>query len=175
MAKAPGSRRHSSDASFVFGKKSMQNAAHNRTIIMKMKTAFFTVLVIALLLVRVPAASLNQTIASINSDAKKDPAKAAQSLSASIKVPVATLEKEKTRTNLSYGDLFAAHSIAKASGKSFDEVAAMKSKGQTWDKIAETLGVSLDGKKNAQKPMAKATPSPTPHKSLFEEQKDRYK
>jgi hypothetical protein len=142
---------------------------------MKMKTAFFTVLVIALLIVRLPATSLNQTIASINSDAKKDPAKAAQSLSASIKVPVATLEKEKTRTNLSYGDLFAAHSIAKASGKSFDEVAAMKSKGESWDKIAETLGVSLDGKKKAQAPVpAKPTPTP-PTKTLHQEQMDRYK
>ena len=48
----------------------MQNAAHNRTSITKLKTAFFTVLVIALLVGRVPAASLTQTIVRIDSDAK---------------------------------------------------------------------------------------------------------
>jgi len=87
------------------------------------------------------------------------------------------LEKQKAKyPNLNYGDLFAANSIAKASGKSFDEVASMKAKGQSWDKISDSLGVSLDGKKktNAQQPNAKPSATP-PTKSLFQEQKDRYK
>jgi hypothetical protein len=142
---------------------------------MKSKIAFFTVLLLAVVAVRLPAAALNQTIANINADAKKDPAKAAQAVSVSTKVPVATLEKEKARTNLSYGDLFAAHSIAKASGKTFDEVAALKSKGQGWDAIANSLGVSLDGKKSAQKPVVQAKPTPTPpKKTLEQEQRERY-
>ena len=146
---------------------------------MKMKTIFLTVLLTTLVAAGLPAASLNQTMASINADAKKEggPAKVLQSISASTKVPVATLEKQKAKNaNLTYGDLFAANTIAKASGKSFDEIAAMKAKGQSWDKISESLGVSLDGKKktNAPQPNAKASPTP-PTKSLFQEQKDRYK
>ena len=146
---------------------------------MKMKTVFLTVLLTTLVAVGLPAASLNQTMANINADAKKEggPAKVLQSISASTKVPVATLEKQKAKyPSLNYGDIFAANSIAKASGKSFDEVASMKAKGQSWDKISDSLGVSLDGKKktNAQQPNAKPSATP-PTKSLFQEQKDRYK
>ena len=127
-------------------------------------TAFLPLLLCALLAVRRTAASLNQTIASINSDAKKAgrPESASSRSRSARKVPVATLEKEKARTSLTYGDLFAAHAIAKASGKSFDEVVTLKSKGESWDKIAETLNVSLDGKKKAQAPAAKTTPNPAP-------------
>ena len=124
------------------------------------------------------AASLMQTVNNINSDAQKDPKRALESISASTKVPVATLEKEKARhSGLTYGDLFAAHTIAKTSGKNFDEIATMKEKGQTWDKIADANGVATDSnKKTADKNAPKASPTPTaPAKSLFQEQKDRYK
>jgi hypothetical protein len=143
---------------------------------MKTKTALFTLLLVAAMAFRLSAATLNQTIASINADAKKDPAKALQSISASTKVPVATLEKEKTKhANFSYGDLFAAHAIAKSSGKNFEEVAALKAKGETWDKIADSMGVSLDGKTKTQAPAAKPSPTPTPpQKTLRQIQAERY-
>ena len=145
---------------------------------MKMKTAFFTLLLVALMAFRLSAATLNQTIANINADAKKDPAKALQSISASTKVPVATLEKEKAKyANFTYGDLFAAHSIAKTSGKNVDEIAALKNKGQTWDQIADANGVDVGGKKKTaqktQAPAAKPTPTP-PKKTLSQEQRERY-
>jgi hypothetical protein len=87
---------------------------------------------------------------------------------------VATLEKEKAKSGLNYGDLYAAHAIASAAGKSFDQIAALKAKGQTWDKIADDNGVSLGGKK-APKTVAVAKPTPTPPmKTLRQEQADRY-
>lgn len=142
---------------------------------MKMKTALFALLLVAAMAFHLSAATLNQTMASIDADAKKDPAKALQSISASTKVPVATLEKEKARhSNFTYGDLFAAHAIAKTAGKNFEDVAAMKAKGETWDKIADSLGVSLDGKKKAQAPAAKPTPTATPQKTLRQIQAERY-
>jgi hypothetical protein len=142
---------------------------------MKMKEIFFTLLLVAAMACGLSAVTLNQTIASINADAKKDPAKAMQSISASTKVPVATLEKEKAKhANFSYGDLFAAHTIAKSSGKSFEEVAALKAKGDTWDKIADSLGMSLDPKKKTQGPAAKPSPTPTPQKTLRQIQAERY-
>jgi len=140
---------------------------------MKMKTALFTLLLLAAMAFHLSAATLNQTIASINADAKKDPAKALQSISASTKIPVATLEKEKAKhSNLSYGDLFAAHAIAKSAGKSFEDVAALKAKGETWDKVADSLGVSLDGKKKTQTAAVKPTPTP-PQKTLRQIQAER--
>ena len=125
------------------------------------------------------APTIKQTVANINADAAKPggEARVVQSVSKSTGVPAATLEKQKASTGLTYGDLFAAHSIAKASGKNFAEIAALRKKGQTWDQIAEANGVDIGGKKTtAAKTDPAAKPSPTPpQKSLFQEQKDRYK
>lgn len=123
------------------------------------------------------AASINQAIASINADAQKQggPERVLKSISASTHVPVATLEKEKAKSGLSFGDLYVAHAIASASGKSFDQIAALKAKGQSWDKIAEENNVSLGGKKVTKTVQAKPSPSPTPPmKTLRQEQADRY-
>ncbi len=111
------------------------------------------------------AASITQTITSINADAQKPggPERALKSISASTHVPVATLAKEKASTGLTYGDLYIAHAIASASGKSFDQIAKLKTKGQGWDKIADSNNVSLDGKTKKKKDQvanAKSTPAP---------------
>lgn len=148
---------------------------------MKMKKLFLALFVLAVMTaVGVQAASIEKTMASINADANKPggPEQVLKSISASTHVPVATLEKQKAKSGMSYGDLFAAHSIAKAAGKSFEEIAAQKAKGESWGKIAEANNVSLGDKKANKtaeaKPMPKPTPTP-PQKSLFQEQRDRYK
>jgi hypothetical protein len=146
---------------------------------MKMKTLSLTLVVLFSITAGLFGATVKQTVASINADASKPggPARVVQSISKSTGVPAATLEKQKASTGLTYGDLFAAHSIAKASGKTFDEIAALKKKGQTWDQIAEANGVDIGGKKTAtakNQPAAKPSPTP-PQKSLSQEQRDRYK
>jgi hypothetical protein len=148
---------------------------------MKMRQLILTLSALAVVTAAgVQAASIQQTMANINADANKPggPEQVLKSISASTGVPVATLEKQKAKTGMSYGDLFAAHSIAKAAGKRFEEIAAQKAKGESWDKIAEANNVSLGGKKANKKaevkPMVKPTPTP-PQKSLFQEQRDRYK
>ena len=144
-----------------------------------MKFSYLRLLVLVVLTaVGVEAGSIQKTIANINADADKPggPEQVLKSISASTHVPVATLEKQKAKSDLSYGDLFMAHSIAKASGKSFDEIAALKTKGQSWDAVAEASNVSLGGKKSVNKPaVAAAKPSPTPEgRSLRQEQNDRF-
>lgn len=144
-----------------------------------MKTLSLTLVVLFSITAALFGATIKQTVASINADAGKPggPARVVQSISKSTGVPAATLEKQKASTGLTYGDLFAAHSIAKASGKTFDEIAGLKKKGQTWDQIAEANGVDIGGKKTAtakNQPAAKPSPTP-PQKSLFQEQRDRYK
>jgi hypothetical protein len=147
---------------------------------MKMKTFCLTLLVLVSVIgVGVSDASINSTIAKINADANKPggPEQALKSISASTNVPVATLEKRKAQSGLSYGDLFIAHSIAKAAGKNFDEIAALKAKGQSWETIADANNVSLDGKKKSvkQPAVAKATPTPAePPKSAAQEARDRW-
>ena len=143
-----------------------------------MKTLSLTLVVLFSITAALFAATIKQTVASINSDAGKEggPARVVQSISKSTGVPGATLEKQKASTGLTYGDLFAAHSIAKASGKTFDEIAALKKKGQTWDQIAEANGVDIGGKKTStakNQPAAKPSPTP-PKKTLQQEQRERY-
>lgn len=143
---------------------------------MTMKKFYLTLVALLILsAVAVQAASLKQSIASLNADAQKPggPERAMKSISASTHVPVATLEKEKAKTHLSHGDLYAAHAIASASGKSFDQIAALKAKGQSWEKIAADNGVSLDGKKMATNTTAKPSPTP-PQKTLRQIQNERY-
>lgn len=143
---------------------------------MKIKRFSLTLLVlISVTAVLAQAASINQTIANINADANKEggPERVLKTISASAHVPAATLEKEKAKSGLTYGDLYIAHSIASASGKSFDQIAALKAKGQTWDKIAEDNNVSLGGKKAVKKVVAKPSPTP-PTKTLRQEQAERW-
>ena len=144
-----------------------------------MKTLSLTLVVLFSVTAALSAATIKQTVASINADASKEggAARVVQSISKSTGVPAATLEKQKASTGLTYGDLFAAHSIAKASGKTFEEIAGLKKKGENWDQIAEANGVDIGGKKSAtakNQPAAKPSPTP-PQKSLSQEQRDRYK
>ena len=152
--------------------------SHPKNNHMKIKKLFLTLLVLGCVTtVGVQAATINQTIAKINADANKPggPEQVLKSISASTHVPVATLEKEKAKSGLNYGDLYAAHAIASASGKSFDQIAALKAKGQTWDKIADDNNVSLGGKKMVKNAVAKPTPAPSPaKKTLRQEQAERY-
>lgn len=144
-----------------------------------MKTFSLTLVVLFSITAFLSAATIKQTVASINADATKPGGseRVVKSISKSTGVPAATLESQKASTGLTYGDIFAAHSIAKASGKNFAEIAALKKKGQTWDQIADANGVDIGGKKTtAAKNEPGAKPSPTPpQKSLSQEQRDRYK
>ena len=126
--------------------------------------------------VRVDAASINQTIASINADAQKPggPERILKSISASTNVPVATLEKEKAKFGLSFGDLYVAHAITSAAGKKFDQIVGLKKQGQTWDKIADDNNVSLDGKK-VKKDVANTKPMPAKKASIPQADNSGYK
>jgi hypothetical protein len=135
-----------------------------QSLYMKMRD-FFLALVILLSAsaVRLEAASINQTIASINADAQKPggPERVSKSISASMHIPVAALANEKASTGLSYGDLYIAHAIACAAGKSSDQIVRLKMHGQTWDKIADDNNVSL-GSQKVKKNVANAKPTPVP-------------
>jgi MinD-like ATPase involved in chromosome partitioning or flagellar assembly len=91
------------------------------------------------------AADLEKVIAMLNGDAEKEGGKTAvlQKISRETKVPVATLEAQKARTHLSYGEIFAANSIASGARKSFDQIAALKAQGQSWRQIVRDNRVSM--------------------------------
>lgn len=117
---------------------------------MKTKSALITLLVLSCAIVAsAKEASINQMIASLNADAAKPGGdeRVLKSISASTHVPVAILAKEKAASGLTYGDLYIAHAISNAAGKSFNDVVKLKKQGKSWDKIADENNVSIGGKK----------------------------
>lgn len=58
-------------------------------------------------------------------------------------IPVTTLENQRVATGFGYGELEKAHLLANASGRSFNEIVAMRQSGQGWGQIAHSLGLNL--------------------------------
>jgi hypothetical protein len=67
-----------------------------------------------------------------------------------------TLERQTKRTGLSLGDVYVAHSIALASHRTFDQIAAAKARGDSWAKVAQANNVSLRGSTAALKEMMRS-------------------
>jgi hypothetical protein len=66
-----------------------------------------------------------------------------------------TLEQEKARTGMSFGEIYVAHSIALATRKKFNTIVALKKSGQGWAQIAKSHNVSLKGSSELIKEMQK--------------------
>ncbi|MDQ3119988.1 MAG: hypothetical protein M3Q89_10545, partial [Verrucomicrobiota bacterium] len=56
---------------------------------------------------------------------------------------VNVLEEQRARTNLGYGGLMIANTLSRETGRSFDEIVAMKQSGVGWGRIAQENGVKL--------------------------------
>ena len=59
------------------------------------------------------------------------------------KVPVEVLKKQQAKSGLTYGQLLVANSLATGSGKSFDQILALKAKNQSWTQLAEKLHIGV--------------------------------
>jgi Sec-independent protein translocase protein TatA len=58
-------------------------------------------------------------------------------------VPMYVLEEQRTRSHFGYGGLLIANALAFETGKSFDEILALKSSGYGWGRIARENNVDL--------------------------------
>ena len=58
--------------------------------------------------------------------------------------PINTLVEQQAATNLSYGELLVAHTLAVRSGESFTHIIAMRSRTRTWDELARQLAIDPD-------------------------------
>ena len=63
-------------------------------------------------------------------------------MSADLRVPVETLRQQRA-SGLSFGNLFIANSLAKVSGKSFDDILTARQSGRCWSTIAKENNVRL--------------------------------
>lgn len=58
------------------------------------------------------------------------------------KVPAEVLKKQRAKSGLTYGQLLVANSLATGSGKSFEQILALRAKTQSWSQLAENIHVS---------------------------------
>jgi len=70
-------------------------------------------------------------------------------------VAASTLEQEKARTGLSFGEIYVAHSLSLATKKKFSAIVALKKSGQTWAQIAKSHKVTLKGSSELIREMQK--------------------
>ena len=66
-----------------------------------------------------------------------------------------TLEEEKTRTGLTLGDIYVAHSLALATNKKVSAIFALHKSGTSWPQIAKSHNVTLKGSRELIKEMQK--------------------
>ena len=101
------------------------------------------------------AKAITKLIADVNAAAKANRARMLRIIIINTNVAGPTLEREASRNGLSLGEVYVAHSLAMASQKSFNQIVALKAKGQSWAKIAQTHNISLKGSTAALKEMLK--------------------
>ena len=64
-------------------------------------------------------------------------------LSEKLSVPADTLAQQKSQNNLSFGQLYMAHALAKAANKDFDAMMAQIKSGKTWSLLVQENNVRL--------------------------------
>lgn len=100
--------------------------------------------------------AIAKLIRDINAAEKADAKRMLSVVIINTNVAGETLKKQKSRSGLSLGEVYVAHSLALASRKSFDQIVASKARGHSWAKIAQTNNVSLKGSAAALKEMMRS-------------------
>jgi hypothetical protein len=60
------------------------------------------------------------------------------------KVPAEVLKKQRASSGLTYGQLLVANSLAAGSGKSFNQILALRGKTRDWTQLAQNLHVNVN-------------------------------
>jgi hypothetical protein len=94
-------------------------------------------------------------IRDINAAVREDKRRMLSIMVINTNVAATTLEQQKARTGLSFGDIYVAHALSLATRKKFDTIIALKTGGQTWVQIARAHNVSLKGSTELLKEMMK--------------------
>ena len=99
--------------------------------------------------------AIAKLIRDINAAAREDKRRMLSIIVINTNVAATTLEEQKARTGLSFGDIYVAHALSLATRKKFDTIAALKTGGQSWSQIARANKVSLRGSTAMLKEMMK--------------------
>ncbi len=112
----------------------------------------FIVFAVALAAATVYAQTQSPDLKSLEKEAKNidattakmtNPDKPFEVLSNQLGIKADVLKSEKQSTNFGFGQLFIANALAKASGKTFEDIAAQFQSGQGWGAIAKANNLKL--------------------------------
>ena len=81
--------------------------------------------------------AIAKLIEDINTAARTNKQRMLSIITINTDVSTSTLEQEKERTGLSFGDIYVAHSLSLATKKKFSAIVALKKSGQSWAQIAK--------------------------------------
>jgi hypothetical protein len=101
------------------------------------------------------AAAIAKLIDDINAAVRTDKQRMLSIITINTDVAVTTLEQEKARTGLTFGDVYVAHSLALATKKRFAAIVALHKSGQSWAEIAKSHNVTLKGSSELIREMKK--------------------
>ena len=99
--------------------------------------------------------AIAKLIRDVNAAVQKDKRRVLSIMVINTNVAASTLEQQKARTGLTFGDIYVAHALSLATRKKFDSIMALKSGGQSWSQIARAHNVSLKGSTELLKEMMK--------------------
>lgn len=90
-------------------------------------------------------AELEKSVAALNKAGLKPEAhpRLLEGIAKDTGVPVKTLTEQREKTKLGFGGLFIANALAKETGKTFDQIAALHRDGKGWGQIANEHNVKL--------------------------------
>jgi PIN domain nuclease of toxin-antitoxin system len=111
----------------------------------KLVVIFLTTLLSVAMAVAEDDAAITKLISDINAAVRADKQRMLRIITINTDVATSTLEQEKERTGLSFGDVYVAHSLSLATRKKFSAIVALKKSGQTWAQIAKSHNVTLKG------------------------------
>jgi len=92
--------------------------------------------------------SIGKLIDDINAAIRSNKQRMLSIITINTDVATSQLEQEKTRTGMTFGDVYVAHSLALATKKKFNAIVALHQSGKSWADIAKSHNVTLKGSRD---------------------------
>jgi hypothetical protein len=99
--------------------------------------------------------SIGKLIDDINAAVRSNKHRMLSIITINTDVSGSQLEEEKTRTGMTFGDVYVAHSLAFATKKKFNAIVAVHKSGKSWADIAKSHNVTLKGSSDLIEQMKK--------------------
>ena len=98
-------------------------------------------------------ASIRKLIDDINTAVRSNKQRMLSIIVINTDIASSQLEREKSDTGMTFGDVYVAHSLSMATRKKFKDIVSLHKSGQTWAQIAKSHNVSLKGSSELIKEM----------------------